>query len=411
MSLPHPRVPIRTTAFDHEGWIRAQQQVACPPPPKHSPPSLLLAHPRWQTDIVTFCSHIARDPHLGRAQITQIQNRKSHRLPSLNEYLLLFFSVDQRRFVARVDYSTRASTGQKEAPLSGVGLSSKQQVTVYHVPLEGDATPWFEDDGMRGSELVAALTTWSSLGASGMGYVSHHLATAQEGTSSQGPGLHDVARLIEAIILESPTHYFKAASSFVTCRSTLEVIHTCFPRDGRVRWEKSTSWCRRPCWKSRRGRVCCGGISRLRRLRSCSTPLPSFAFMSGSDGCWVRPREAMCWTWLPSVCVTRLRPSATLSASSIRYGRVCCGWCCILRWTCRSPSGLFIPGWRRQDDGQDLARYLFKTLVQLARRFVSWLCRGTRALPRHSTWPRRNHLARICPLRRVWGELFPPCPG
>ncbi|CAE6487001.1 unnamed protein product [Rhizoctonia solani] len=233
MSLPHPRMPIRTTTFDHEGWIRAQQsveQVACPPPPKPSPPSTLLANPRWQTDIVTFCSHIARDPHLGRAQITQIQNRKSHRLPSLNEYLLLFFSVDKRKFVARVDYySSSTRLAEKEAPLSGVGVALKQQVTVYHVPLEGDATPWFEDDG---SELVAALTTWSSLGASGMSYVSHHLATARERTGGQaGPKLHDVARLIEAIVLESPAHYFKAASSYVTCRSTLGVIRNCFPHE------------------------------------------------------------------------------------------------------------------------------------------------------------------------------------
>ncbi|EUC61333.1 transmembrane protein, putative [Rhizoctonia solani AG-3 Rhs1AP] len=225
-----PRAPIRTRTFDHEGWIRAQQQVACPPPPKPSPPNTLLANPRWQTDIVTFCSHIARDPHLGRAQITQIQNRKSHRLPSLNEYLLLFFSVDQRRFVARVDYTSRTSTG-KEALLLGGGVGCKQQVTVYHVPLEGEATPWCEEDAPSGSELVAALTTWSSLGASGMSYVSHHLATAQEGTSSQGPRLHDVARLVEAVILESPAHYFKAASSYVTCRSTLGVIHNCFPHE------------------------------------------------------------------------------------------------------------------------------------------------------------------------------------
>lgn len=76
MSVPHARVPIRSTTFDHEGWMRAQQQrqkpeleilsegspvvepgafesevvlvgagpntrltVVCPPPPKASPPS------------------------------------------------------------------------------------------------------------------------------------------------------------------------------------------------------------------------------------------------------------------------------------------------------------------------------------------------------------------------------------
>ncbi|CAE6501304.1 unnamed protein product [Rhizoctonia solani] len=253
MSLPHPRMPIRTTTFDHEGWIRAQH-VACPPPPKPSPPSTLLANPRWQIDIVTFCNHIARDPLLGRAQIAQIQNRKSRGLPSLHEYLVLFFSVDQRQFVARVDYSSRAPTVQKEAPLSGGGLASKQQVTVYHA-LEGDATPWFEDDGRRGSELVAALTTWSSLGASGMSYVSHHLATAQEGSSRQAPGLQDVARLIEAVILESPAHYFKAASSYVTCRSTLSVIYNCFPHDfacslGEERELVPASMLEEPVWAS-----------------------------------------------------------------------------------------------------------------------------------------------------------------
>ena len=76
MAFPHPRAPIRSTTFDHEGWMRAQQQrrnpeldvlregspvvehgtsesavllaktgpnvrftVVCPPPPKASPPS------------------------------------------------------------------------------------------------------------------------------------------------------------------------------------------------------------------------------------------------------------------------------------------------------------------------------------------------------------------------------------
>ncbi|KAJ1301110.1 hypothetical protein OPQ81_003526 [Rhizoctonia solani] len=239
MSLPHPRVPIRTTTFDHEGWIRAHQQksqplaepVTCPPPPKPSPPSTLLANPRWQTDIVTFCSHITRDPLLARAQITQIQNRKSNRLPSLQEYLLLFFSIGQRQFVARVDYVHRSAAVEKEALLSGVGLASKQQVTVYHVPSEGEATPWFEDDGNRGSELIAALTTWTTLGASGMTYFSHHLSTAQEVSSNQGPRLQDVARLIEAVILESPAQYVGAASSYVTCRSTLGIVYNCFPHD------------------------------------------------------------------------------------------------------------------------------------------------------------------------------------
>ncbi|CAE6433745.1 unnamed protein product [Rhizoctonia solani] len=263
MSLPHPRVPIRTTTFDHEAWIRAKQQreqplgehIACPPPPKPSPPSTLLANPRWQTDVVTFCSHIARDPVLGRAQITQIQNRKSRRLPTLHEYLLLFFSIGRRRFVARVDYSSRTARVEKEAPLSGLGLSSKQQVTVYHVPLEGDAAPWFEDDGTRGSELVAALTTWSALGASGMGFVSHHLSTVQEMSSSQGLRLQDVARLVEAVILESPRHYFKAASSYVTCRSTLGVIYHCFPHDfacslGEERELVPASTLEEPAWAS-----------------------------------------------------------------------------------------------------------------------------------------------------------------
>lgn len=26
MTVPHPRAPIRSTTFDHEGWIKAQQQ-------------------------------------------------------------------------------------------------------------------------------------------------------------------------------------------------------------------------------------------------------------------------------------------------------------------------------------------------------------------------------------------------
>ncbi|CAE6337885.1 unnamed protein product [Rhizoctonia solani] len=262
MTLPHPRLPVRTTTFDHEGWIRAQHEqrnhVACPPPPKPSLPSTFLANPRWQTDIVTLCRqvlfHIARDPHLGRARVTQIQNRKSHKLPSLNEYILLFFSVGTREFVARVEYPGNYVHAEKDqAPLSGG--ASKHRVTLYHVPAPGDATPWLEEDGTQGSELVASLTTWSSLGASGMSCVSHHLTTAREGSSGQGPSLHDVARLVEVVVLESPTSFFKAASSYVTCRSTLLVIHNCFPHDfacslGEERELVSASMLEEPAWAS-----------------------------------------------------------------------------------------------------------------------------------------------------------------
>ncbi|GAB1520310.1 hypothetical protein RhiTH_003384 [Rhizoctonia solani] len=241
MSLSHPRLPARTTTFDYEGWMQARQEhknhVVCPPPPKPSPPcSTFLANPRWDTDIVTFCSHIARDPHLGRARVTQIQNRKSRRMLSSHEYILLFFSIGQREFVVRVDGSVKSGPFEKEqAPLSVGG--TRQRVTVYHVPTPGDAAtttataPWFEQDGKRGSELVASLTTWSSLGASGVNFVSHHLATAREGSRGQGPSLHDVVRLVETVVLERPASFFKAASSYVTSRSTLLVIYNCFPHD------------------------------------------------------------------------------------------------------------------------------------------------------------------------------------
>ncbi|ELU39633.1 hypothetical protein AG1IA_06337 [Rhizoctonia solani AG-1 IA] len=234
MSLPHPRLPARTTTFDYEGWMQARQEhknhVVCPPPPKPSPPSsTFLANPRWDTDIVTFCSHIARDPHLGRARVTQIQNRKSRRVLSSHEYILLFFSIGQREFVVRVDGSVKSGPFEKEqAPLSVGG--TRQRVTVYHVPTPGDGAtttataPWFEQDGKRGSELVASLTTWSSLGASGVNFVSHHLATAREGSSGQGPSLHDVVGLVETVVLERP-------ASYVTSRSTLLVIYNCFPHD------------------------------------------------------------------------------------------------------------------------------------------------------------------------------------
>ncbi|KAG8711618.1 hypothetical protein FRC08_015676 [Ceratobasidium sp. 394] len=243
MMRPQPRVPIRTTTFDHEGWIRVQQErqrselevvsggvlehVVCPPPPKVSPPSILLGQARWQTDIVTFCSHIRHDPLLRRAYITEIQNRKSGRLPYLQEYLLLFFTTGQRQFVARVDYPTRSgdSPSAKE-PLSGLSLGTRQQVTVYHAT-DDERTPWLEDDGRRGSELVAALTTWADLGAGGTTFVSHHLSTARDRSVGR-PSLQDVCRLVEAVVLEAPACYFKTVSSFVTARSSLLAIQRCF---------------------------------------------------------------------------------------------------------------------------------------------------------------------------------------
>ncbi|KAB5590361.1 Transmembrane protein [Ceratobasidium theobromae] len=272
MTLPHPRLPARTTTIDHEGWVRLQQQrqepaiesslvvgyVACPPPPKLSPPSVLSAHSSWQTDIVTFGSQTARDPLLRRAHVTEIQNRKSRKLPHLQEYLLVLFSAGQREFVARVDLACRSwfrgdvKRPEVGVPFSGLGQVSRHQVTVYRV--EGGATPWFDDDGSRGSELIAALSTWSSLGASGMTLVSHHLSTARE-TSSGGPKLSDVCRLIEAVVLESPSHYFKTASSHITCRSTLLTVHTCFPHDfacsvGEERRLVSVSTLEEPAWSN-----------------------------------------------------------------------------------------------------------------------------------------------------------------
>ncbi|QRV98906.1 hypothetical protein RhiJN_26925 [Ceratobasidium sp. AG-Ba] len=247
MARPQARVPVRTTTFDYEGWMRARQErtevgsevlgdgpveyVACPPPPKASPQSILLGQARWQTDIVTFCSQIRHDPLLRRAYVTEIQNRKSKRLPYLQEYLLVFFSAGQRRFVARIDYPTRTSAKTtQQAPLTGSSLGLGLSVTVYHVAEEGGAALWFEDDGRRGSELVATLTTWADLGASGELFVSHHLSTARDGSSGR-PSLQDVCRLIEAIVLETPSCYFKTVSSFVAARSSLLAIQRCFAHE------------------------------------------------------------------------------------------------------------------------------------------------------------------------------------
>ena len=251
MTIPHPRAPIRSTTTDYEGWMRLQEQrrselqpvsesspaeqalAVCPPPPKPSSPSVLLTHSRWQTDIVTFCSHIARDPLLRRAHVTEIQNRKSRKLPYLQEYILLFFAVGQRRFVALVDHGAWFRRGAKNPePLLSQSSMCRQQVTVYHVQDGEDAaTPWFEDDGSRGSEFVAALSRWSDLGASGVTVVSHHLSTARDAYSGQGPSLHDVCRLIEAVVLEAPPSCFKTASSYITSRSVLLVIRDSFPHD------------------------------------------------------------------------------------------------------------------------------------------------------------------------------------
>ncbi|KAG9119696.1 hypothetical protein FRC07_005146, partial [Ceratobasidium sp. 392] len=233
MTRPQARVPIRTTTFDHEGWIRMQQErqrteleVVSEGVIEHG---ILLGQARWQTDIISFCSHIRQDPLLRRAYVTEIQNRKSKRLPYLQEYLLLFFTAGQRHFVARIDYPTRSSdSSSAKEPLSGgLSLGTRQVVTVYHVTEDEGATPWLEDGGRSGSELVATLTTWADLGAGGTTFVSHHLSTARDGSSGR-PSLQDVCRLVEAVVLETPTGSFKTVSGFLTARSSLLVVQRCF---------------------------------------------------------------------------------------------------------------------------------------------------------------------------------------
>lgn len=268
---PYPRAPARATTIDYEGWMQARQErrgaaaeisgqgpaepvvAACPPPPKASPPSILLSQIRWQTDIVTFCSHIRQDPLLRRAYVTEIQNRKSKGFPYLQEYLLVSFSAGQRRFVARIDYPTRhsAKTAQ-QVPLTGSSLGLGLTVTVHHATEEDGITPWLEDDGRRRSELVAALTTWADLGASGTMFVSHHLSTARDGSSGR-PSLQDVCRLIEAVVLETPACYFKTVSSFVAARTSLLVVQRCFAHEfacqlGEERDLVSASALEEPAW-------------------------------------------------------------------------------------------------------------------------------------------------------------------
>lgn len=90
--------------------------------------------------------------------------------------------------------------------MSGLsGQAARQCVTVYHATSDGES-PWFDADGRRGSELVAALSTWADLGVSGTIFVSHHLSTARDASSGR-PSLQDVSRLIEAVILEAPSRY------------------------------------------------------------------------------------------------------------------------------------------------------------------------------------------------------------
>ncbi|KAF8752403.1 hypothetical protein RHS01_07890 [Rhizoctonia solani] len=376
MSLPHPRLPARTTTFDYEGWMQARQEhknhVVCPPPPKPSPPSsTFLANPRWDTDIVTFCSHIARDPHLGRARITQIQNRKSRRVLSSHEYILLFFSIGQREFVVRVDGSVKSGPfGKEQAPLSVGG--TRQRVTVYHVPTPGDGAtttataPWFEQDGKRGSELVASLTTWSSLGASGVNFVSHHLATAREGSRGQGPSLHDVVRLVETVVLERPASFFKAASSYVTSRSTLLVIYNCFPHDfacslGEEEELVPASMLEEPAWASL--------LRWYFPFTAIALVLYFLALIVVHVWC-TSPNVASCI----GLAVSRRASSYLVIIPGIKHGNT--------RETGihEIPQRVLRVG-RERKNGQDLARYLFKTLVQLYRWLVSWLCRWTRLNP------------------------------
>ncbi|CAE6436179.1 unnamed protein product [Rhizoctonia solani] len=199
------------------------------------PRSMFLANSEWRTDIVTFCSHARLDAGLGQARITHIQARKSHRPPFLHEYILVFFTaVNNQRFVARIDRLGKAkltSAGGILAWFTGrqrTDSTAIQQVEMYHIQdeqcgVDSPDGPWFERDGGWGSESIATLVSNTNEGGSTT------RDTSPSAPTGPTPRLKDVARLLEAILLEMPTYHLVTTNCYFMTRSSLLLLQRCFP--------------------------------------------------------------------------------------------------------------------------------------------------------------------------------------
>ncbi|CAE6409834.1 hypothetical protein ACGC1H_006491 [Rhizoctonia solani] len=199
------------------------------------PKSVFLANSEWCTDIVTFCSHARLDSGLGQARITHIQARKSHRPPFLHEYILVFFTAaNNQRFVTRIDrlgkikLTSAGGLWRWFAGGQGTDSTAIQQVEMYHIQddqcgIDSIDGPWFGRDGGWGSEPIATLVS----NASEKKPVPHNTNSALP--PGPTPRLKDVARLLEAILLEMPTYHLITTNCYFMTRSSLLLLQRCFP--------------------------------------------------------------------------------------------------------------------------------------------------------------------------------------
>ncbi|CAE6402233.1 unnamed protein product [Rhizoctonia solani] len=176
--------------------------------------------------------HTRLNPALENACITQIQARKSRRLPFLHEYLLVYFSTGSgQSFVVRIDRLGKVGLSSIGEGGRSTGVASNtaiQEIGVYHIQgsqsgIDSDDTPWLARDGTWGSKSVATLVTRHP-----QMHISHHLQTAAE-NSSRHPTLGDVSRLLEGVLLEMPTYHLTTANCYLMTRSSLLLLQTCYP--------------------------------------------------------------------------------------------------------------------------------------------------------------------------------------
>ncbi|CAE7110787.1 unnamed protein product, partial [Rhizoctonia solani] len=140
----------------------------------------------------TLC-HVRLNQALENARITQIQARKSRRLPFLHEYLLVYFTTgSSQHFVVRIDRLGKvgsSSTGGRERSRGEASNIAIQEIGIYRIQdsqngVDSNNAPWLARDGARGSKPVATLTAAEN--------------------SLRYPKLGDVSRLLEGVLLEMP---------------------------------------------------------------------------------------------------------------------------------------------------------------------------------------------------------------
>ncbi|KAG8735615.1 hypothetical protein FRC12_017979, partial [Ceratobasidium sp. 428] len=105
-----------------------------------------------------------------------------------------------------------------------------QEVGVYRIQdtqsgIDSLGGSLLEMDGIWGSYPIATLATWESMRAAGA-FISHHTQTS---TSGPSPMVKDVARLLEAVLLEMPTYHLTTANCYVMTRTSLLMLQRLHP--------------------------------------------------------------------------------------------------------------------------------------------------------------------------------------